>query len=177
MKVLKVAASAAVGLGVVAAGLLAPASAEAASRCTGVSGYWTCYSTTTGPAYATTVLRSWPIRNDSPRKITASCRLVSNLTYSSSSSQTVSADAKIKLYEVAELTVGGAQERVNTLTVSESTALAATFVLNPGESATCRAIHGYYRVGTRYERYSNYKVIESKSGTTTVPYSWGLQVI
>lgn len=177
MKVLKVAASAAVGLGVVAASLVTPVSAEAASRCTGASGYWNCYTTTTGPAYATAVVRSWPVINDSPRKITASCRLTSNATFSTSSSQAVSATVKGELFKVAEVTVGGTQERVNTLTVSESTSLAASFVLNPRESATCRLIHGYYRVGTRYERYSNYKVVENKSGTTTVPYQWGLQVV
>jgi hypothetical protein len=177
MKVRKTLASAAAGLGVLAAGLLAPVEADAASRCTGASGYWTCYSTTTGPAYARTVVKSWPISNDSPRRINASCRLQANLTFSSSSSQAISSTAKIELYKVAELTVGGTQERVNTLTVSESTALAATFVLNPGESATCQAVHGHYRVGTKYERYNNYKVIESKTGTTTVPYSWGLRVV
>jgi hypothetical protein len=176
MKVSKVAASAAVGLGIVAAGLVAPVEADAASRCTGASGYWTCYSTTTGPAYATSVVKSWPIRNTSPRKITASCRLTSNVTFSSSSSQTVSVTSKVELYKVAELTVAGTQERVNTLTVSESTSLAASFVLNPGESATCKLTHGYYRVGTRYQRYSNYKVVEDKRGTTTVPYEWGLDV-
>lgn len=177
MKVLKGAASAAVGLGIVAAGLVAPVSAEAASRCTGASGYWNCYSTTTGPSYARTVVRSWPVINNSPRKVTASCTLTSNATFSSSSSQAVSATVKGELFKVAEVTVAGTQTFTDTLTVSESTALAASFVLNPGESATCRLVHGYYRVGTKYERYSNYKVVESKTGTTNVPYQWGLQIL
>ena len=177
MKVLKVATSAALGLGVVAASLLAPASAEAATRCTGPEGFWQCYTTTTGPVYARTIVDRWPVINDSPRRVTASCRLERAATFSTSTNMAVSAHVKYELFKVAELTVGGTQERNNTLTVSESVALAATFVLNPGESATCRLIHGYYRVGTKYERFSNYRVIESRTGTTTVPFSWGLQVV
>ena len=60
-----------------------------------------------------------------------------------------------------------------TLSVTEAAALAFSFKLAPGESRTCQLFHGYYKVGTKYERWSNYKVAESKSGTTTVPFQWG----
>lgn len=44
------------------------------------------------------------------------------------------------------------------------------------QKRTCQLIHGYYKVGTKYEKWSNYKVIESKTGTTTVPFQWGLRL-
>ncbi len=175
VKRLKVAA-AAVGLGVVTAGFVAPVSAQAASSCSGASGYWTCYSTTGSKTYSEKVIRSWVLRNSSSQKVTARCTVTSSASYSSSSSQSVTASAKASLFSVAEVTVSGTQTFTDTLTVNEATALEFSFTLNPGQSRTCHLIHGYYKVGTKYEHWNNYKVVESKTGTTTVPFQWGLEL-
>jgi hypothetical protein len=165
-----------VGLGVFAAGLIAPASAQAASSCSGASGYWTCYSTTGTKSYATTVIRSWSLINSTSKTINAKCTVTTSASYSSTSSQSVSASVKAGLFGVAEGTVTGTQTFTDTLTVSEATALEFSFTMGPGESRVCQLTHGYYKVGTKYEQWNNYKVVTSLTGTTTVPYQWGLRL-
>lgn len=156
--------------------LLTPASAHAASTCSGASGYWTCYSTTGAKSYATKVIRSWVLSNTTSKTINASCTVTTSASYSSTSSQSVSASAKAGLFGVAEATVSGTQTFTDTLTVTEATALSFSFSLGAGEKRTCQLIHGYYKVGTKYEVWNNYSVVTSLTGTTTVPYQWGLQL-
>lgn len=168
--------AAAIGLATAAALVVAPPPAEAASSCTGVSGYWKCYSTTSSPTYSTTVIRSWVLSNTTNQTVNASCTVTTSASYSSASSQSVTASVKAGLFGVAEATVSGTQTFTDTLTVSEATALQFSFKMAPGTTRTCRLIHAYYKVGTKYVEYSNYKIVKSVTGTTTVPYQWGLQL-
>lgn len=165
-----------IGVGLLASTIAVATPAQAASSCSGGSGNWTCYSTTGSKSYSTTVVRSWVLQNSTSKTINATCTVTKSASYSSTSSQSVSATAKASLFQVAELSVTGTQTFTDTVTVSEAAALAFSFKLAPGESRTCQLFHGYYKVGTKYERWSNYKVAESKSGTTTVPFQWGLRL-
>jgi hypothetical protein len=122
------------------------------------------------------VLRSWALQNATNKTINATCTVTQSASYSSTSSQSVTASVKAGLFAVAEATVSGTQTFTDTLTVSEATALSFSFKLGPGESRVCQLTHGYYKVGTKYERWYNYKVVETKTGTTTVPYRWGLRL-
>lgn len=163
-------------LGVVAASFAFAPTAQAASSCSGPSGGWTCYSTTGSKSYTTTVIRSWVLENATSKTINAKCAVTKSASYSSTSSQSVSATAKASLFKVAELSVTGTQTFTDTITVSEAASLEFSFELGPGERRTCQLTHGYYKVGTKYERWSNYKVVESRTGTTTVPFQWGLRL-
>lgn len=165
-----------VGLTMGAAVFAAPASAQAASSCQGTSGYWSCYSTTSAPVYHTTVRKSWVLQNTTGQTVNARCSVTTTNSYSSSSSQSVTATAKVELFKVAEVSVSGTQTFTNTLTVSEAAALEFTFKMAPHTSRTCQLIHGYYTVGTKYERWSAYKVVETRTGSTTVPFQWGLRL-
>lgn len=165
-----------VGLTMGAAVFAAPASAQAASSCQGTSGYWSCYSTTGAKVYHTTVRRSWVLQNTTNQTVSARCNVTTTNSYASSSSQSVTATAKVELFKVAELSVSGTQTFTNTLTVSEAAGLEFNFQMAPHTSRTCQLIHGYYTVPTKYERWSNYKVVETRTGSTTVPFQWGLRL-
>ena len=168
--------AAVVGLATVAALAVAPLPAEAASKCTGVSGNWRCYSTTSSPTYSTKVIRSWVLSNTTNLTVNARCTVTTSASYSSTSTQSVTASVKAELFGVAEASVSGTQTFTDTLTVTEATALEFSFKMAPGTTRTCRLIHGYYKVGTKYEEWSNYKVVKTVTGTTTVPFQWGLEL-
>jgi hypothetical protein len=177
VKITRIAAAVA-GMGLVAAGLVPAGAAEAASRCSGASGYWTCYSTTGTRTWHTKVMRSWILKNSTSRtKSNAKCNVTVSTSYSSSSSQSVTATAKVSLFKVAEASISGTQTFTNTLTTTEANSLEQSFTLRPGQSVTCQLFVGYYSVGTKYVHWNNYRIVESKSGRTTVPFNWGLNIV
>jgi hypothetical protein len=168
----------AIGLGVSALTLLPAPSAQAASSCTGTSGYWSCVSTTGAKVWKTTVIRSWVLKNSTTStQSNAKCNVTTSASYSSATSFSVTASVKAQLFGVAEATVSGTQSFTDTLTTTEANSLEQSFTLKPGQSVTCRLFAGYYSVPTKHEQWNNYKVVSTKTGTTTVPFNWGLEII
>ena len=161
---------------VFAASLLAAPTASAASQCTGVSGNWTCV-TTSGIAYQTTVTDSVPLINSSKYTATMHCSFTTTVTRSWSVSTSLTAGVKATVWGVAEASVSGTQTQSLTMTGSQATTAGGSVVLPPGGSVVCQRIYGYYSMSTKVELWSNYKVTSTKNFTTTVPYHFGVRLV
>lgn len=174
---MKRALATAVGLATVAASsLVAMTPASAASQCTGVSGNWTCV-TTSSVVKKSTVTDSVPLINASKYTATMHCSFTTTVTRSWSTSSSLTAGVKASVWGVAEASVSGTQTQTLTMTASQATTAGGSVVLPPGGSVTCQRIYGYYTMNTKVEYWSNYKVIKTSNFPTTVPFSFGVKIV
>jgi hypothetical protein len=157
-------------------GLVAmPSAAQAASTCSGVSGYWTCYATTGSTAYHQVTLETVVLQNNTSKAITMNCGFTQSESYSSSSTQSATVSIKAGLWGVAEGTVSGTQSQTMTISSSSATTLGGSPSVPAHTTYTCRLFNGYYSVPTDYQTWSNY-VVTHHYGTTTVPFKWGVSI-
>lgn len=172
----RVFASALVAVIAFAASLLTAAPAQAASQCSGVSGNWTCV-TTSNIVYHTTVTDTVPLINASKYTATMHCSFTSTVTRSWTVSTSLTAGVKGTVWGVAEVSVSGTQTQTLSMTGSEATTAGGSVVLPPGGSVICQRIYGYYSMSTKVELWSNYKVTQTLNFTTTVPYHFGVKLV
>ena len=174
---MKRALASALGLAtIVASSVLAAPSASAASQCTGVSGNWTCVSTS-NIVKKTTVTDSVPLINASKYTATMNCSFTTTVTRSWSTSSSLTAGVKATVWGVAEASVSGTQTQTLTMTASQATTAGGSVVLPPGGSVVCQRIYGYYTMATKVEYWSNYKVTKTSNFNTNVPFSFGVKIV
>lgn len=161
---------------VFASSLVTAAPAQAASQCTGVSGNWTCV-TTSNIVYHTSVTDTVPLINASKYTATMHCSFTTTVTRSWAVSVSLTASVKASVWGVAEASISGTQTQTLTMTGSQATTAGGSVVLPPGGSVVCQRIYGYYTMSTKVEIWSNYKVISTKNLTTTVPFHFGVKLV
>lgn len=159
-----------------ATSLLVAPPANAASQCSGVSGNWTCV-TTSAITYKTLVADTVPLINASKYTATMHCSFTTTATRSWTTSSSITAGVKAEVWGVAEASVSGTQTQTLSMTGSQATTAGGSVVLPPGGSVTCQRIYGYYTMSTKVEYWSNYKVTKTQTFPTTVPYHFGVKIV
>jgi len=168
--------SALVAVTIFASSLLTAPPASAASQCTGVSGNWTCI-TTSNIAYKTAVTDSVPLINASKYTATMHCSFTTTVTRSWTVSTSLTVGVKASVWGVVEASVSGTQTQSLTMTGSQATTAGGSVVLPPGGSVVCQRIYGYYSMSTKVEYWYNYKVTSTQNFTTTVPFHFGVKLV
>lgn len=160
----------------VAAGCLMPVQADAAKRCTGVSGNWTCISTGS-PRYSSQVAERMPLRNGFNRAADFECKFTRSISRSWSTTTELSESLQASVWVVAEASVSGTQSKKLEETTQSSSEAGIKVRLESGERAICRRLYGSYSMPTTVEMWSNYKLISKKTFTTVVPYDFSVDLI